>query len=128
MENKQMITFLDPLCRHIFAEIVEETDVKLVVKNPAVVNYIPQRDPQTGQPSGMALNLIPVFFKEFLADKNSGIVFTYNKNNITTIQTPIFDFKIKAQYEQLFTNVPNQPVIQPTSQTNSPKEVVKLFD
>lgn len=125
----KIITFLDSINRCMFGELVEEqtTDTILAVKNPAVVNVTPQIDPASGRPTGqMALHLVPVFFREFLADKSDPMIYYYNKSVITITNDIAFNFRLRAQYEQLNTfETPQaaQPAPQP-----SDKKVINLFD
>jgi hypothetical protein len=116
-QENTLITFLDSVGRTVLGEKVEEktTDKILAVKNPAVVAISPQ--PQ----GGLQLQILPLFFKEFLADKNESTVWLYQKNTLTMCEQILFDFKLNAQYQQLFAPIPVQP------QGQSP-EVVKLFD
>jgi len=79
MANINLVSFLDAAQRTIISELVAEDADKLVVKNPVVVNIVPQTTQEmikdengilkpTGReiPSGqMALQLIPVYFREF---------------------------------------------------------------
>jgi len=124
MNEKNIVAFLDSINRLMFAEEVNSTDSILKVKNPVVINIVPQADPRTGQPTGqMALQLIPVFFKEFLADKSSDVIFNYNKSVITVIDPLVFDFKLHAQYHQLFVNTPTAPTV-----VAPQPDVIKLFD
>jgi len=91
----------------------------------------------------MSLQLFPIFFKEFLADKNEAVIYRYKKTNVTMpVKDIVFDFRLQAQYEQLFTNivVPTNPGVVPASQAQAahvgPGNVassntcgpVKLFD
>lgn len=127
MNSKNIITFLDNAQRTIIGELTSETPVSMEICNPVVVNVVPQYN-QAGQPTGqMALQLLPIFFKEFLGDRNSDVNYTYLKNCTTRITfAGGFDFKLYAQYEFLFKKedvVSNIPVNQ---DANSP--VVKLFD
>ena len=122
MNNEtKLIVFFDSVGRTVLGEKIdnESTDDVLAIKNPAVVHIMPNQ--QTGQ---LSLQILPLFFKEFLADKNEPTVWFYNKKNITLSKDITFDFKLTAQYQQLFTA--SGPVSQtpPTQQT----EVVKLFD
>lgn len=136
MSNKNLITFLDAAQRTIIGELVKEEENSIQVKNPVIVNIVPQTD-QSGRPTGgMALQLVPAFFKEFQADKKSDVLYTYNTNNITRIEFEGgFDFRLYGQYEHLFKMAaePNNapaPVEAPKSApvaTNNPP-VIKLFD
>ena len=126
--EKKMITFLDAVGRTIIGVESKRDDSYVYIENPVIVNVVPQQiqDPNTGQVGQrMALQLYPLFFKEFLADKNGAVTFKYNLSNIAiTDGDVIFDFKIKMQYDQLFApmQITQAP---PAEQTN---KVIKLFD
>lgn len=119
-ENK-IVVFFDQVGRTILGERIDDktTDGVLTVKNPAVVHIMPNQ--QTGQ---LQLQILPLFFKEFLADKDSGTVWNYVRANITEAVDVTFDFKLEAQYRQIFSNTPAPAPQQPQG---SP-EVIKLFD
>jgi len=120
-ENK-IVVFFDQVGRTILGERVESetNDSVLTIKNPAVVHIMPNQ--QTGQ---LQLQILPLFFKEFLADKDSGTIWKYNRKNITEAVDVTFDFKLEAQYKQIFSNIilPSAP-----QQSQGAPEVVKLFD
>ena len=119
-ENK-IVVFFDSVGRTILGEKLEDksSDKVLTIKNPAVVHIMPNQ--QTGQ---LQLQILPLFFKEFLADKNEGTVWNYNRANITEAVDVTFDFKLEAQYRQIFAAGPAPAPQQPQG---SP-EVIKLFD
>ena len=119
-ENK-IVVFFDSVGRTILGEKINDktTDKVLTIKNPAVVHIMPNQ--QTGQ---LQLQILPLFFKEFLADKDTGTVWNYNRANITEASDVTFDFKLEAQYRQIFANVPAPAPQQPQG---SP-EVIRLFD
>ena len=76
----------------------------------------------------MALQLLPIFFKEFLGDKNTDVKYTYLKS--TTVRITFesgFDFKLYAQYEFLFrkTDENSTPIVADIKNSDN---VVKLFD
>lgn len=123
MSNNQnkIVVFFDSVGRTILGEKFdsETTDKILAVKNPAVVHIMPNQ--QTGQ---LQLQMLPLFFKEFLAEKESGTVWKYNRANITESVDVVFDFKLEAQYRQIFASGPAPAPQQPQG---SP-EVIKLFD
>ena len=136
-KKKDLVVFLDAIGRTIIAERTGETDTVLVVENPAVVNIIPQQAAgPDGQPvQRMALQLFPLFFREFLAAKEEPVRFRYNKNSITMSDGDIaLDFKVAIQYEQLFANVgeiaaapaPSQAPAPMPNQAPAPK--ISLFD
>ena len=69
----------------------------------------------------LQLQILPLFFKEFQADKTQATVWHFNKNSITLTDSNTFSFQFIAQYEQLFAATPPQPA-------QADNDVVKLFD
>jgi hypothetical protein len=120
-QNK-IVVFFDTVGRTILGEKLEDKTTKdvLTVKNPAVVHIMPNQ--QTGQ---LQLQILPLFFKEFLAEKDSGTLWKYNRENITEAVDVVLDFKLEAQYRQIFSATPAAPA--PQQPQGSP-EVIKLFD
>ncbi|MEY5134963.1 MAG: hypothetical protein RL709_664 [Pseudomonadota bacterium] len=112
--NNQLATFLDSIGRTIIGEVVNQTPDTLTVKNPALVAV--QANPQTNQ---LQLQILPLFFKEFLANQTEATTWTYKKANITESNPVEFNPQFVLQYGQLFGNVP------PPAPAG---EVVKLFD
>jgi hypothetical protein len=137
--GKDLIVFLDTIGRTIIAERLDEDDKVLNVQNPAVVNIAPQ---QAVGPNGepiqkMALQLFPLFFREFLAAKDESVKFRYIKDNITmSVGSIALDFKIGIQYEQLFTSIGDVsgpdtgPALKlsPDPTDSVDENVIKLFD
>lgn len=133
MEKTALVTFFDAIGRTIIGEKSGEDSTHLIVKNPVVVNMVPQRmqDPNTGQVvERMALQLLPLFFREFLADKSAGVEYMYNKNNITMTKDDIvFDFKLNVQYANIFAEAPElQQEAQPGAAPQQDDNVIQLFD
>jgi hypothetical protein len=118
-----LVTFLDAIGRTIIAEPVTEktTDKNLAVKNPAVVQVVP--NPQTGQ---LALQILPLFFREFQADKTEDTIWNYHRDTVTESDPFAFDFKLHIQYQQLFAPVPQAAPTPQNSSAGAP--VVKLFE
>tara|TARA_R110000822_G_C15334915_1_gene495073 strand:+ start:1070 stop:1504 length:435 start_codon:yes stop_codon:yes gene_type:complete len=137
--GKDLIVFLDTIGRTIIAERLDEDDKVLNVQNPAVVNIAPQ---QAVGPNGepiqkMALQLFPLFFREFLAAKDESVKFRYIKDNITmSVGDIALDFKIGIQYEQLFISTgeisgpDTGPALKlsPDQAGSVDENLVKLFD
>jgi len=113
--NKPLTVFLDNIGRTIIGKVLKQDDATLSVEDPALVHI--QANPQTSQ---LQLQILPLFFKEFQADKNQPTVWNYKKANITTSEEIPFAVQFTAQYEQMFQ--PAQPA--PEKQVS----VVKLFD
>lgn len=101
------------------AEPVSETDTQVKVKNPSVVNI------QTTPEGRMTLQVYPLFFSEFLADKTQPTYWSYNKAQITQCEQIALDYRFEMQYKQLFAAQGAPDFVAPKS--TEPK-VVKLFD
>jgi hypothetical protein len=126
--NKNKLTaFLDYVGRTIVGEITEETETHLKIKNPVILSMVTTPD------NRMSIQLFPLIFREFLADKDTPVIFDFNKNHITLTNIEALDFRLQAQYSQIFNAnnvyVPNnqQSTTSQTSNTEDPN-VVKLFD
>lgn len=117
--DKEIIVFLDTIGRTVLGKLHSQDDKKLSVENPALVHIQP--NPQTNQ---LQLQILPLFFKEFQADKSQSTVWHFNKNSITVTDNIPFSFQFIAQYEQLFAALPPQQEEEPQAK----QDVVKLFD
>jgi hypothetical protein len=129
MNNEQtskLILFLDPIGRNILGEKVDSTDnTELLVKNPVILHVA---DSGGGK---MSVQLLPLFFREFLADKTADVVFSYQKDKVTKTDIDTFDFRLQAQYNQIFNkqSVFVTPQAQVEQQPQQPSNsVINLFD
>ena len=119
-ENKETLTvFLDTIGRTILGALEAEDSNSITIKNPAVVNITP--NPTNGQ---ISLQLLPLFFREFLADSTEPTKWVYQKSLITRCQDITLDFKFLAQYGQIFSPIQAQQAESPKGDGN----VIKLFD
>ena len=116
--KKQLTVFLDTIGRTVLGKVESETDSLLSVENPALVHIQP--NPQTNQ---LQLQILPLFFREFQADKTQPTVWKFRKDSITMSDDVPFSFQFIAQYEQLF-SAPEATA----PPTKSDADVVKLFD
>ncbi len=122
-DNEKLILFLDTLGRTIIGVEDNASSTKDVyaVKNPAVLNIIPT------QQQTMQVQVIPLVFKEVLADASQDVVFTYNRSGITLSKNVTLDFKISAQYNNIFGSL--ETLTPPTaSQEPVGATPIKLFD
>lgn len=122
--------FLDTLSRTILGEAVPEktTTDKLAVKNPVILDIVPNQ--QTNQ---LQLRMIPIIFREFQAAKDDGVVWKFNRDSITENEGFELEFRIKAQYQQMFSNIilpqgGGNVITSEQGQAKSGPEVIKLFD
>lgn len=125
MSNINLVSFLDAAQRTIIGEKVEGGVDELKIKNPVVVNIVPQLT--NGQPNGqMALQLLPLYFREFQGEKTAPTIFSYPKNQITLIDFEGgFDFRLYGQYEHIF----NPAAVAPAAAAPAAAApVLKLFD
>ena len=117
-QNKKIGVFLDNIGRIIMGNVVGQDKETTSIENPALVHIQPH--PQTNQ---LQLQLLPLFFKEFQADRSKPTVWKF-RNNIITVAEPIeLSDQFLAQYQQTFAGGAPQM----TNEEN-PVEVVKLFD
>lgn len=122
--NSNYVLFLDSVGRTILGETVESsTDSVLKVKNPVIIMI---NGDKTGR---MSVQLFPLFFREFLADKEADVVLSYQKDKITESNIEALDFRLQAQYSQMFNK--NNTFVPPQEQTpqqGSGEQVINLFD
>jgi hypothetical protein len=130
-KNSQLIVILDAIGRTILGEKVccgnscgEEI---LKLKNPVVLHIVP-----ADNQGKMSVQLLPLFFREFLADKTGDVVFNFEKSKIVTTDIDALDFRLQGQYAQMFNpqnvfvNGGTQPP--PSPNDGQPPTVVSLFD
>jgi len=112
----KIITFIDHIGRTIIAEEVENNDTALTVKNPAIIHVQPT---QQGQ---LNVQTIPLYFREFVSDrnKNSGTTWKFNKANVVLGVDVENDARLLEQYNRLFTAAPVT--------AGDDQKVIKLFD
>jgi len=118
--NPKMIVFLDYVGRTILGELLEEKPDTLNVRNPVILHVVP------ADGGRMSIQLLPLFFREFLADKSGDVVFDFLKNNITKTSVDALDFRLNAQYTQMFNQ--NNTFMAPQAEESNSPSVVKLFD
>jgi len=127
--NPTIITFLDAVGRTIVGTLIAEetTDTITAVQNPVVLHVVPQD--QSGR---MSVQLLPIFFREFLADKTADVTFLYKKDTITETSITEFDFRLQAQYTQMFNKsnifVPPADGVAAPVVGQAPNSVINLFD
>jgi hypothetical protein len=129
-QKNQLVVILDPIGRTILGEKVccDEScsDNVLKLKNPVVLHIVP-----ADNQGKMSVQLLPLFFREFLADKAGDVVFTYPKDKVVTSDIDALDFRLQGQYAQMF-NPQNQFVgsqeAPASPNTGESPTVVSLFD
>lgn len=131
-ETKKLVVILDPIGRTILGESAccgkECKEEVIKIKNPVVLHIVP-----ADNQGKMSVQLLPIFFREFLADKTGDVVFKYPKNKVVTTDIDALDFRLQTQYSQMF-NPQNvfvpptgvEPVASPNTGENP--QVVALFD
>jgi hypothetical protein len=112
-----IITFVDHIGRTLLAELVEDSAQHLTVKNPAIIHVQPAANGQ------LNVQTIPLYFREFISDKNknSGTTWKFNKATIVLGVDIENDSRLVEQYNRLFTAAP-------VASTTDDQKVIKLFD
>jgi len=126
MEKKELIVFVDNVGRNIYGELYSREEKFISVKNPAIINIVP--NPSSGQ---LQVQVLPYFFGEFLKNKEEPVtVWKFNIKNIVEAVQLDLDEKLVSQYEKMFSNskiiTPEKQVV-PAAASNAAK-VVKLFE
>jgi len=114
MSQDKIIVFLDAIQRTIIATLVEQDDATITVTKPVILNVSPTQDKK------LQVQLYPVFFREFTADRDVFANWTYSKSSIV-LSTAEIESNLNLQYTQMFQTAA-------ASQANSNTPVVKLFD
>jgi hypothetical protein len=122
----KLIVILDTIGRTILGETVPTTDGTVSLKNPVILHIVPADN--NGK---MSVQLLPLFFREFLADKTGDVVFTYTADKVTVTDIDALDYRLQGQYAQMFNN--QNSFVAPESAPTSPDsgdapKVVNLFD
>lgn len=113
--SNTLTVFLDNVGRTIIGKLVDQTDSTIGIENPALVHI--NTNQQTNQ---LQLQLLPLFFKEFLANGSVPTVWNFNKNTITLASSMELAPQFIGQYSQVFQAPRPAPVEEP--------RVIKLFD
>lgn len=134
MEQDNVIVFLDTLGRTLIGKKDEEKSTKthMAVVNPAILNIMPQQNPNNPQQTSMSVQIIPMVFKELQADKSEDTTWMYRKDTITENTGVTLDFQIQASYANVFNPQPQvaapQAVAAPAPAPAAAGEPIKLFD
>lgn len=126
-DKNKTVVFLDTLGRTIIGEVCESktNNEYLVVVNPCVLNIVPT---QTGT---MSVQIIPLLFREILADRSEDVIWFYNKNSIVENLGVSLEFRIVAQYKNIVNAGKDVEEIVPEKEvktSENKKDVIKLFD
>ena len=126
MSKENLRVIVDAAGRTIVGEFSSENTKKFELKNPATLFIQPNQ--QSGQ---LAVQLIPFFFREFIAEdqRAGGLVWSFDKANIVISSGFDLDERLLNQYTQMMTKEANTnpPPISESEKEGEVKEV-KLFD
>jgi hypothetical protein len=114
--NSDLIVFLDNIQRTIVATLVKQDDATITVTKPVILNVSPTQDKK------LQVQLYPLFFREFAADRDVFPNWTYAKSAIVLSDAQV-EPNLLSQYIQMFQA---NNISAPTPDSNAP--VVKLFD
>ena len=119
------IVFLDQIGRTILAELVDQTDSKLVTRNPAMINV---NQLENGQ---LQVQIFPLFFAEFLSEKSrvSDTTWAFNKNAVTLSTDLEIEDRLSSQYDKVFESIATAAAQKNTPAGDAaPNDKIKLFD
>jgi len=109
--NQDLVVFLDNIQRTIIATRTNETSDTLTVTKPVILNVTPTPDKK------LQVQLYPLYFREFSADRDEFANWTYSKSAIVTSDVKL-EANLITQYVQMFQ----------TAAVTSNTPTVKLFD
>ena len=121
-ETKNLVVILDTIGRTVLGEATNSDKGTFSIKNPVILHIVP-----ADSNGKMSVQLLPLFFREFLADKSGDVVFTYDATRVTKTDIDALDFRLQAQYAQMF-NPQNSFITEAPENAPSGDSVVKLFD
>ena len=111
MNPDNIIVFLDSIQRTVIATKVSDSDTKLTVTKPVILNVQPTPDKK------LQVQLYPLFFREFTTNRDEFASWVYDKSTITTTDV-VLESNLIMQYKQMFQ----------TQNVTANTPVVKLFD
>jgi hypothetical protein len=111
MNQDQIVVFLDSIQRTIVATVVSDDKNTLSVTKPAILNVTPSQDKK------LQVQLYPLMFREFFADRDVFPTWIYSKTAIVLTNNITLENNLVAQYTEMFKVIKNEPA--PT---------IKLFD
>ena len=125
MENKKdLIVFVDNVGRNIYGELVSQEEKYLWVKNPAIINIVPNAS--NGQ---LQVQVLPYFFGEFLKNKEEPkTVWKFSAKSVVIATELDLDEKLTLQYERMFSNTKIITSDKQITPAGSAAKVVKLFE
>ena len=125
MENKKdLIVFVDNVGRNIYGELVSQEEKYFWVKNPAIINIVP--NPSSGQ---LQVQVLPYFFGEFLKNKEEPkTVWKFSSKSVVLATELDLDEKLTLQYERMFSNAKIITSDKQITPAGAAAKVVKLFE
>lgn len=109
MNPDNIIVFLDSIQRTIIATLIDDTGDRVIVDKPVILNVTPTPDKK------LQVQLYPLFFREFTADRDTFAKWSFSKSAIVTANVSL-EPNLVAQYKQMFLT------------SIGDNKVVKLFD
>jgi hypothetical protein len=123
--NNNLVVIVDNVGRTILGKQKSLDERGLTLENAAVLYVASDEESK----SRLTVQMVPLFFREFLANKESVVTAHYNPGQFVLLGIEAFDSRMLTQYTQTFARVvptPNIPV-NPEPQTQE-ANIVNLFD
>jgi hypothetical protein len=116
--TNKIVVLLDQVGRTIIGELEHADEQYTTINNPAVIDVRPNGE------GGLALQLLPVFFKEFLASAGTNTQWKFNNASCAICTKIDLNPNFVANYKQMFAD----PTAVPATPNLPSPDVIKLFD
>jgi hypothetical protein len=114
MNPDNIVVFLDSIQRTIIATRINSSNGRLTVAKPVILNVTPTQDKR------LQVQLYPLFFREFTADRDDFATWSYDESNIVLSEVNL-EPNLVSQYKQMFQT-------SSAASTTDESKVIKLFD
>ena len=125
-ENKTNLTVIvDNVGRTIVGELKSlDSNKNLILQNAAVL-YVASDEENKGR---ITVQMVPLFFREFLANKESSVLAHYNNGNYVLLDIEDYDGRMLQQYQQTFSKPVAATSPQQTESKADEPKIVNLFE
>lgn len=121
-KTTKLTLFLDAIGRTVLGEEVPSDKPNIMsVKNPVLLLT------NADQQGRMSVQLLPILFREFLADPSEDVIFHFELDKVTLTSAKELDYRLHAQWNQLF-NKGNAFVTGNQTADGKSERVVNLFE
>lgn len=125
--EKKHILFLDNISRTILATVIEDTETRLIVTNPVVLQVV------ADQQNKIKVQLVPLLLRDLQKDGEENVQWFYNPSTITRTELSGLNDRFIAQYDFVVGLTPEKAAKLSAERAKveaaaTPTAPVKLFD